>query len=108
MKSLGIIVLGLSLSSGAIGEPQQLQSGKGTMGLADLCVLVGVPNARQLSQSEEAVLSLYMSTGAITGGLSDEQKAKDGMFKGAIRFCLNPAKATADVQALVRTDLEKN
>jgi hypothetical protein len=36
MKNLGLIALGLSLSSGAIGDPQQLQSEKGTMGLADL------------------------------------------------------------------------
>lgn len=70
-------------------------------------VLSGIPNARQLSQSEEAVLSLYMSTGVSIVGFSDEQKAKEGMFKGAIKFCKDPVKATAEVRALVLKDIEK-
>ena len=107
MKNLGMIALGLSLSGGAIGDSQQLQSGRGTMGLADLCVLSGIPNARQLSQSEEAVLSLYMSTGVSLVEFSDEQKAKEGMIKGAITFCKDPVKATAEVRALVLKDIEK-
>lgn len=106
MIKLATLVSGILISSTALGAPPQ-SAEFGSLGYAGLCTQMGVPNARTLTQTEETVIALYITTGILMARekMTDTEAMQEGFANGAIKFCLDPTGATSRVQDVIAQDI---